>query len=193
MGRNKSAFMAVVCLLGAVGACGGKASDTGEATGNASCQNGSCPDGIGDACAPADEASTDFSGFGAAEVWVEDRFAGCRTGICIAAHFQGRPSCPYGGSDCTTESGAVVSVPVKPQLVARPPSDTLFCSCHCDGPEGTGPFCACPSGFECAPLVPPGVPLVGSYCIKQGTRVTDPQALADGPTCDAVLHNCDDR
>jgi hypothetical protein len=193
-----------------IGACGGTGTNTGETTGNAACQNGNCTDGIGDACTPGDESSTAFPGFGATEVNIEDRTTQCATGICIAAHFQGRVSCPYGGpdcmtrcpygSDCTTPSGTPVAVDVKPQLVTRPPSSAVYCSCRCDGPEGTGPFCACPNGFECSPLVEdigirnPELPvLAGSYCIKAGTAVPDPVALSSGPVCDAALHNCDDR
>jgi len=189
----------VAFALAAVGACSGKASDTSETTGNASCPNGSCPDGIGDSCTPEDESSTDFSGYGVNEISIEDRTTQCATGQCITVNFQGRLSCPYGGSNCTTESGALIAVPVKPQLLARSPSDAVHCSCRCDGPDGTGPFCACPDGFECAQILPAGIvpgghnALIGSYCIKQGTRVLDPAALASGPTCDAALHNCDDR
>jgi hypothetical protein len=32
-----------------------------------------------------------------------------------------------------------------------------------------------------------------SYCVKAGTAVEDPSALASGTRCDAALGNCDDR
>jgi hypothetical protein len=85
-----------------------------------------------------------------------------------------------------------VTVPVRPQLVNRSPEKSVYCSCRCDGPEGTGPFCACPSGFECAPLVASfgtsGNSFAGSYCIKAGTGVEDPSSLANGAVCDARVH-----
>ena len=44
-----------------------------------------------------------------------------------------------------------------------------MCSCRCDGPAGTGPFCACGDGFECREQVRAlGVTsseLSGSYCV----------------------------
>lgn len=193
----KSRCTLVALLLVAVGACGGTATNTGETTGNAACQNGNCAEGVGAACTPGDESSPDFPGYAATEINIEDKSAQCATGICMVAHFQGRLSCPYGGSDCTTASGTPVTVAVKPQLVARPPSSAVYCSCRCDGPEGTGPFCACPNGFECTHLVDDvglgHAELAGSYCIKAGTAVSGPVALASGPVCDAALHNCDDR
>jgi len=56
----------------------------------------------------------------------------------------------------------------------QPQADAAYCSCRCDGPEGTGPFCACPGDFECRPMISDfGVEssshLVGSYCVKSGT------------------------
>jgi hypothetical protein len=180
--------------------CGGQGTDTGQSSGSSACQGGDCTlsaDGVGDACTPADEANADFAGYATTEVNSLDHAPDCRTAICIAANFQGRVSCPYGGPACTTPAGAPVTASVKPQLVARAPSDAVYCSCRCDGPAGTGAFCACPTGFECAPLIQDiGVGqrnLVGSYCIKSGTAVSDPHALQSGPTCDAAAHNCDDR
>lgn len=199
MSRSIRVSIVVAFAFAAAGACSGKSSETGDTTGQASCQGGGCADGVGDSCTPSDESNADFPGFGVNEINIEDRTTQCATGLCIAVNFQGRLNCPYGGSDCTTESGAPVSVPVKPQLLARSPSDAVYCSCRCDGPGGTGPFCACPDGFECAQILPAAIlpvaqnALVGSYCIKQGTRVSDPAALASGSTCNAALHNCDDR
>jgi hypothetical protein len=200
--------------LAVAAACGGNPTNTGESTGTAACQNGTCaeagpevadvdppdaaPDkGVGVACTPGDEALPAFPGFGVTEINIEDRATQCTTGICLAAYFQGRTSCAYGSPDCTTPGGEPVTTDVKPQLLSRSPSDAVYCSCHCDGPEGTGPFCACPGGFECLKLVDDiglgHAELAGSYCIKVGTAFSDPTALASGPTCDRALHNCDDR
>lgn len=43
-----------------------------------------------------------------------------------------------------------------------------ICSCRCDGPEGTGPFCQCGDGFACKHLIHDvlaGRELAGSYCM----------------------------
>ena len=57
---------------------------------------GCTPGGMGDPCIPEDEYSPTFSGFGETEVNVESRSFQCETRICIADHFRGRVSCPYG-------------------------------------------------------------------------------------------------
>jgi hypothetical protein len=44
-----------------------------------------------------------------------------------------------------------------------------FCSCRCDGPDGTGPFCNCGKGFVCEHFLDDlglgGSELAGSYCL----------------------------
>lgn len=44
-----------------------------------------------------------------------------------------------------------------------------ICSCRCDGPEGTGPFCSCGDGFACEHLIDDlgfgSRHLAGSYCM----------------------------
>lgn len=51
------------------------------------------------------------------------------------------------------------------------PATPGVCSCRCDGPEGSGPFCACQEGFRCQPLVDDlglgSIGLAGSYCFAQ--------------------------
>lgn len=83
----------------------------------------------------------------------------------------------------------LVAVPVSPQLVARPPDSAVYCSCRCSGPDPNAQYCDCPSGYLCQKLVDAygtsgGAQLAGSYCIKDGTQVTDPTPLASGSTCD---------
>jgi hypothetical protein len=138
---------------------------------------------------------------------VEIPSAECASSICLINHFQGRTTCPYGqaapsGDEqagepiCALPDGSArVAVAVEPQVVERPPEDTVYCSCRCNGPEGTGPFCACPQGFECTELVPDlglafqGSPeIAGSYCIKPGTAFSSmPSPLT---SCDWRLQNC---
>jgi hypothetical protein len=144
-------------------------------------------DGVGAPCTPEDERNATFSGFSSSEVNVESQSPSCETGICLAAHFQGRVSCasgqPADPSDPTRADPAhqvcmttgdnpqPVTVPVPAQTV--PAADNVICSCRCDG-DGDGPFCACPDGFECKHLVDAygtstGAQLAGSYCVKSGT------------------------
>lgn len=172
----------------------------GSSTDNAGSTQGAVSNsGVGDPCVTEDETRAGFSGFSATEVNIESQSPSCETGICLAYDFAGRVGCPYGGSDCqTTGSPSVpVTVGVPPQLVDRPPSSAVYCSCRCEGAAGTGPLCACPGGFSCEPIVANvalgGDSIAGSYCIKTGTEVTDATALASGARCDASVANCSGR
>jgi hypothetical protein len=167
------------------------------------------PAPIGRSCVPGDESAADFPGYGMMEVNVVTGAAGCETGLCLVNHFQGRTGGPYGlpadpndrsAADpslpwCKTPAGEPVTVPVTPQIAERRPDDAVYCSCRCDGPAGTGPFCACPSGFDCAPFIADILhtnhQLAGSYCIKAGTEVSDPYALLTGsPICRPATASC---
>jgi len=161
---------------------------------------------MGEACFPDDEWMPLFSGYGLTEVSIEIPSAECASSICLIEHFRGRTTCPYGqaapsGGEqagdpiCALPDGtARVAVAVEPQFVERRPEDTVYCSCRCAGPEGTGPFCACPAGFECTELVPDLGPLGvqnfgGSYCTKQG-KAYDPSVSNVLTSCDWRLQNC---
>lgn len=52
--------------------------------------------GVGDPCTPEAEYSQAFLGFNVAEVNVESKSFQCQTRLCLADHFQGRVTCPYG-------------------------------------------------------------------------------------------------
>ncbi len=52
--------------------------------------------GVGDPCTPEAEYSQYFLGFNFQEVNVESKSFQCETRLCLANHFQGRVSCPYG-------------------------------------------------------------------------------------------------
>jgi hypothetical protein len=52
--------------------------------------------GVGDPCTPEQEYDPTFSGFDPGEVNVESKSFQCLTRLCLANHFQGRVSCPYG-------------------------------------------------------------------------------------------------
>lgn len=142
--------------------------------------------GVGDPCIPEDEYTRTFSGFGYTEANVESRSFQCETRVCIANHFQGRVSCPYGQKDPASDPGAPpgacyipssndrVQVPVEPQLKERRADATVYCSCRCEGPDKNASYCECPSGYSCSPLVPDlglgQAQLVGKYCLKNGTE-----------------------
>jgi hypothetical protein len=155
---------------------------------------------VAEPCIPRDEYRTSFSSFGTQEIIVEDNSTECASGICLVNHFQGRVSCPYGGSwdpedhPCYVPeaSGVPVEAEVAPQRVARRAEDVVTCSCRCDG-TGPGPYCSCPEGTECVHLIDDlGEELgdlAGSYCIKEGTAY-DPTHEPSSDTCDREQQNC---
>lgn len=159
--------------------------------------------GVGDPCIPEDEYSATFSGFSLSEVSTESRSFQCQTRLCLVNHFQGRVSCPYGqvadaaaGEHCELPgSNAPVSVPVTPQLLDRRASDSVYCSCRCDGPEPNARYCECPNGFSCSPVVPDLVQgraqLPGSYCIRQGSAFEDASIRLDA-VCSRTNATCAD-
>ncbi len=52
--------------------------------------------GVGDPCTPEAEYSQAFLGFDEAEVNLESKSFQCQTRLCLANHFRGRVTCPYG-------------------------------------------------------------------------------------------------
>lgn len=46
-----------------------------------------------------------------------------------------------------------------------------MCSCRCDGPQDTGPFCACPESYACTHVIEDltvdSGQMSGSYCLPQ--------------------------
>lgn len=139
--------------------------------------------GVGDPCTPEAEYSQGFLGFDFQEVNVESKSFQCQTRLCLANHFQGRVTCPYGQdaqgnaispakSGCTTPIGQPVNgidpttgkvsdpkvgATVKPQCTDRTGDKAVYCSCRCADVDGNKPadqvFCECPSGFTCTQLV----------------------------------------
>jgi hypothetical protein len=175
------------------------------------------PGGVGDPCIPEDEYQNSFSGYSVTEVNVESRSFQCETRVCLVNHFQGRVSCPYGQDQAAADSAGTATswgnncripatdgsrpedriiVPVDKQKVDRRTSEAVYCSCRCANVEGKtndgASYCACPSGYQCAQLIPNlqlgELQLAGSYCIKSGTafKVTDKA----GVTCDSFSQSC---
>jgi hypothetical protein len=54
--------------------------------------------GVGDPCTPEAEYDPGFLGFSSGEVNLESKSFQCQTRLCLANHFQGRATCPYGQS-----------------------------------------------------------------------------------------------
>jgi hypothetical protein len=147
--------------------------------------------GVGDPCTPEVEYDSEFGGFSVKEVYVESNSFQCRTRLCLVNHFQGRVSCPSGqsvdetGMCRTPDDLKDVSVAVRGWDMDRPPRESVYCSCRCDGPDPEAPYCECPAGFQCTELVPdvdvaPGQ-LAGSYCIRSNSEFYD--GLIGGPEC----------
>jgi len=172
--------------------------------------------GVGDPCIPEDEYTSTFSGFGEAEANVESRSFQCETRVCIANHFRGRVSCPYGQTEDVANaavaavaagtkpssdpppgpcyipsSGDPVKVAVDAQLLNRQSATTVYCSFRWEGPDKNAVYCQCPSGYSCLPLVPDlnlgQAQLVGQYCLKNGTEYA---GTATGGSCAPSAGNC---
>ncbi len=148
----------------------------------------------------------DFSGFVTNEVAIGYCAACDGDGLCIANHFQGRVTCPYGQTQeeidtlppndpmrCrAADTGGGVStepvlVPVDPQRIDRRGDDAVVCTCQCAGPERSMPaegWCACPSSMECGSLIPDlgGSSSMSGYCIPVGTSYDPTQPPRE--TCD---------
>ena len=166
------------------------------------CQSG----GVGDPCVPEDEYYDTFPGYTETQVNVESKSFQCQTRVCLVANFRGRVSCPYGQENATDRKCSIpgspdptkanshyVTVAVPAQLQARQTSQAVYCSCRCAGADPNAKYCDCPSGYVCANIVPQvsesQKELAGSYCIKDGTQVTDPTRIPSGP-CSLVSNTC---
>jgi hypothetical protein len=152
---------------------------------------------LGAPCIGGSEYDPSFAGFDAQEVSVDLGSPTCASGICLANHFQGRTSCPYGQTSSQSGlcfvpgSDTPVTAEVSPQLVARQAASASVCSCRCAG-SGAGPFCSCGSGMECLPLIDDvGLPgqsaYAGSYCVPNGTAYDRTQLGLD---CLSSSLNC---
>lgn len=156
---------------------------------------------IGEPCLLADESDPNFSGFS-----IQESYAGfpapgmCENAVCLANHFQGRVSCPYGQStdQAATDplcflpgSNDPITVPVDPQLVERSPAMTMTCSCQCGG-AGTDSPCDCPSGTTCTSIFPlTGGDDAPKYCIIAGS-LYDPTHPPSPEICLESSANCGD-
>jgi hypothetical protein len=176
---------------------------------------------LGAPCTPQDEFSPTFPFFNQDELTIDSGSPGCASSVCLVANFRGRTSCPYGQPATETDPSTVdptlgteercylpgashdpaneITVPVDPQFVGRPPKDSVYCSCRCDGPADSGPFCTCPGGFACTHLVDErgagsDTRFAGSYCIKSNTSMAlqSTQVVCDRAQRAPRPNGCDD-
>ena len=158
---------------------------------------------VGTPCTPAQENLPMFGGFDLGEVSVESSSGQPSGGaVCIAYHFQGRVSCPYGqsstsqASSCSTPEGQPVTASVPPQCLDRRAAGVVVWSCRCANVHGAtddgSTYCECPSGTTCTQSVvaigaDPGN-LTGAYCLP--TTAFFDAAHACSAQCDPVAHPC---
>jgi hypothetical protein len=125
-------------------------------------------DGVGDPCIPETIPCTDDGkcGFNLQESYIESSSVQCRSRLCIVHRLdnstQGKePADPTkiceDGED-RDERGCVTEGEI---------SQSIFCTCRCDGPSTSIEFCQCPDGFSCEPVLTLGGDGIrGSYCVK---------------------------
>ena len=119
--------------------------------------------GVGDPCVPEAEYLQSFTGFSVEEVNIESKSFQCQTRLCLANHFQGRVTCPYGqdpsgGRSPPADAGCVIpginlpvtgmvdggyvdpaptaQAAVQPQCITRTPTNAVYCSCRCQNENG---------------------------------------------------------
>jgi hypothetical protein len=160
---------------------------------------------LGERCLPPHEYLASFGSFNEDAVTVITNTPQCASGLCLVNYFRGRVSCPYGNTDESAissdqcfvpASDEVVLVDVRPQLTERQADIAVGCSCRCDGPD-PGPFCECPEGMRCEPLIgtvdlPADASIVGSYCIRSGTANDFTRPPVSTNDCFSGWMNCGD-
>jgi hypothetical protein len=162
---------------------------------------------IGSPCVPSVEGVTTFDGFGLREVTLigENSASPSGASLCVADHFQGRVTCPYGqdaqgrapagATPCKTPDGQAVLGAVNPWCADRPASKTVTWSCRCANAQGDTndgrPYCVCPASTTCTQLIPQvGAAendLTGAFCVPNATPF-DPSAVC--LACDPPTHPC---
>jgi hypothetical protein len=144
---------------------------------------------VGQPCTPAVESSPSFDGFDPQEVAVELPSPDADPGqiVCLADHFRGRVTCPYGqdktgtqlpsvdgatggaftngAAACKTPSGDAVTGEVEPQCTDRRAANVVTWSCRCANAawrtDDGATYCGCPDGTTCEQLVAPIAPVQG--------------------------------
>lgn len=109
--------------------------------------------------------------------------------VADARAYWGANRCRIPGTDGSCKNDRVTTK-VDSQLVARRPTNAVYCSCRCadaDGKKDNGVFCDCPETFSCEKLrdslLPGNEQLDGYYCIKSDSKDTTapPRTCKDNP------------
>jgi len=103
-------------------------------------QVGCAGEPVGEPCAPE---YVPEGGFDELESYVEVGSLQCETRTCLVHGLEGDLSSPDADRH-------------------------VYCSCRCNGGDGSDQACACPDGFACEKVLNHGGPAVaGSYCVRQ--------------------------
>jgi hypothetical protein len=93
--------------------------------------------GVGDPCVPEAEYATSFLGFQYTEVNVESKSYQCQTRLCLANHFQGRVTCPYGQDSTGTTTylgmGSPCKTPIGQNVDGLDPANNNMVDVPCTG------------------------------------------------------------
>jgi hypothetical protein len=158
---------------------------------------------IGSPCTLDAENDPAFDGFQLGEVDIESSPG---APVCLAYHFQGRTSCPYGQNTmvqdsgapgCMTPGGAPVVGNVAPHCLDRRSSAVVVWSCRCANAQGAtndgAEYCACPSSAPCtqaiASIGDAGGGATGAYCLPTIAAYNPNTACSQ--RCDPTAHPCD--
>jgi hypothetical protein len=212
--RASRATCSVIFALAVLGGCQADTIDFSTAAlSPAECGDAgvaSNPGPIGSPCIPDQENLATFGGFSRDEISLQS-CSGQRSGapVCLALHFQGRASCPYGqnangqappgASPCKTPGGEPVvgtlSPAVLPQCADRRASRVVFWTCRCANADGqtndSESYCTCPAGTQCEPVIASlgsEKSLAGSYCVPSDANL-DPSTSCS-TVCDPTVHSC---
>lgn len=158
---------------------------------------------IGTPCIPFNESVPLFAT--SAGVTLYQDSAACGGEICLAYHFQGRVTCPYGQSEAdltkpATDPGRCrvtdvtgkmttdpVTVEVPPQLLDRRAERSVYCSCACSGTEPGHEYCSCPSEMACEQLSARGPRMtVTGICVRHDSAYDPRNASMNACNRDAT-------
>jgi hypothetical protein len=128
-------------------------------------------DGVGDPCIPETIPCSDPDsngdrkcGFNLQESYIESSSVQCRSRLCIVHKLDNKsngatpadPRLICDGED--RDNGCVTEAEF---------SQSIFCTCRCDGPSTSVDFCECPDGFSCEDVLQLGGDGIrGKYCVK---------------------------
>jgi len=157
------------------------------------------PVAVGSPCVLAYEFCADFGGASESFTLPDMNSPMCGGQICMAKHFRGRSTCPFGnpaggsqytGADAECNlpgSSTPVTEAVQPQCATR--TNQVYCTCECAGSDPNGDYCLCPRAFSCQLVAANGGPGI-SLCVREDDIVGDGYTCPQGMKCDEVADHC---